>query len=57
MRARKIEFTMNPTPIVRMFTVSLRIAARMKKVIIAPQMNRTRSSGGILSDNPDITAR
>jgi hypothetical protein len=57
MRARKIEFTMNPTPIVRMFTVSLRIAARMKKVIIAPQMNRTRSRGGILSDNPDMIAR
>jgi hypothetical protein len=57
MRARKIEFTINPTPMVRIFTVSFRIAARMKNVIIAAQMNKTRSSGGILSDNPDMTAR
>ena len=57
MRARKTEFTINPAPMVRMLTVSLRIAARMKKVIIAPQMNRTRSTGGILSDNPDMMAR
>lgn len=51
------EFTINPTPIVRTFTVSLRIAARRKNVIIAAQMNRTRSTGGSLSVTPAITAR
>ena len=42
---------------VRTFTVSLRIAARTKKVIIAAHMNRTRSTGGILSVTPAMTAR
>jgi hypothetical protein len=50
-------FTMNPAPMVRTLTVSLRMAARTKKVTIAAQMNRTRSTGGILSVTPAMTAR
>ena len=53
----KTAFTMNPTPIVRITTVSLRIAARRKKVTRAAHMKSTRSIGGILSVTPAITAR
>lgn len=53
----KTAFTIKPIPIVRITIVSLSIAARIKKVIRAAHMNKTRSIAGILSVMPDITAR
>lgn len=49
--------TINPAPIVKTLTVSFKIAARTKKVTKAAQMKRTRSTGGILSVTPAMTAR
>lgn len=49
--------TIKPMPIVNTTTVSLRIAARTKKVTSAAHINRTRSIGGILSVTPAMTAR
>lgn len=49
--------TIKPMPIVSTTTVSLRIAARTKKVTSAAHINRTRSIGGILSVTPAMTAR
>jgi len=49
--------TINPIPTVSTTTVSLRIAARIKKVTRAPHMNRTKSIAGILSVIPAMIAR
>ena len=49
--------TINPTPIVRITTVSFNIAARTKNVINAAHINSTRSIGGILSVIPAMTAK
>ena len=57
MRAMNTALTMNPTPIVRTFTVSFRIAALTKNVTKAAQIKSTKSMGGILSDTPAMTAR
>lgn len=50
-------FAIKPIPIVNTTTVSLRIAARTKKVTSAAHINSTRSIGGILSVTPAMTAR
>ena len=57
MSAMNTALTMNPIPTVSTTTVSLRIAARIKKVTRAPHMNRTKSIAGILSVIPAMIAR
>jgi hypothetical protein len=48
--------TIKPIPTVRITTVSFSIAARIKNVISAAHINKTRSIGGILSVIPAMTA-